>query len=128
MLTERLKAKKFRAEHFIGAMSMEERTWRLEKFGTEFDVMVATISAIGTGTDGLQDVCHTEFWLSLDDNRILNEQATGRLSRDGQKHTVQRFIFMAKGTVEVEQRGKLDADAAQLDGSFKAQPDLGVAA
>jgi SNF2 family DNA or RNA helicase len=124
MLTARLKAKKFRAEHFIGAMSMEERTWRLEKFGTDFDVMVATISAIGTGTDGIQEVCWTEFWLSLDDNRILNEQTIGRLSRDGQKHTVQRFVFMAKDTVELVQKGKLDADAAQLDGSFKPQSDL----
>jgi superfamily II DNA or RNA helicase len=127
MLAARLKTKKFRAEHFVGGMSSDDRAWRLEKFGTEFDVMVATISSIGTGTDGLQDVCHTEFWLSLDDNRILNEQAIGRLSRDGQKHTVQRFIFMAKGTVELVQRGKLDADAAQLDGSFKPQSDLRAA-
>ena len=124
MLTNRLKAKKFRAEHFVGAMSMEERTWRLEKFGTEFDVMVATIPSIGTGTDGLQDVCWTEFWVSLDDNRILNEQTLGRLSRDGQKRTVQRFLFMAANTVEVKQKGKLDADAAQLDGSFKPRLDL----
>jgi superfamily II DNA or RNA helicase len=127
MLTNRLKAKQFRAEHFIGGMTNDEREWRLTKFGTDFDIMVATISSIGTGTDGLQDVCWTEFWVSLDDNRILNEQTIGRLSRNGQKRTVQRFIFMAKNTVEVKQKGKLDADAAQLNGSFKPQADMAAA-
>jgi hypothetical protein len=128
MLTARLKAKKFRAEQFVGGMSTEERDYRLNQFGREFDVMVSTISSIGTGTDGLQDVCWTEFWVSLDDNRILNEQASGRIPRDGQTKTVQRFIFMAKDTVEVEQKGKLEADQSQLDGSFKTQSDLGKAA
>lgn len=128
MLTARLQAKKFRAESFVGGMPTKERDRLLKGFGPEFDVMVCTISSIGTGTDGLQDVCWTEFWVSLEDNRILNEQTIGRLSRDGQKKTVQRFLFMAKDTVEVEQRGKLAADQAQLDGSFKARPDLAVAA
>ena len=35
---------------------------------------------------------------------------------------------MAKDTVELVQKGKLDADAAQLDGSFKPQTDLADAA
>lgn len=124
MLTNRLKAKKFRAEHYVGGMSNEERAYRMQGFGTAFDVMVSTISSIGTGTDGLQDVCWTEFWVSLDDNRILNEQTIGRLSRDGQLRTVQRFLFMAKNTVEVKQKGKLDADKAQLDGSFMPRADI----
>jgi superfamily II DNA or RNA helicase len=127
MLTNRLKAKKFRAEHFVGGMSNEERAYRLDGFGTQFDVLVSTIPSIGTGTDGLQLVCWTEFWISLDDNRVLNEQANGRIPRDGQTKTVQRFIFMAKDTVELVQKGKLDADAAQLDGSFKPQTDLRAA-
>lgn len=118
MLANRLVAKKFRAESFIGGLPRAERERKLARFGKDFDVMVCTIGAIGTGTDGLQDVCHTEFWVSLEDNRILNEQTIGRLSRSGQEHTVQRFLFLAKGTVEVEQKGKLEADQAQLDGSF----------
>lgn len=118
MLTQRLQAKKFRARQFVGGMPDDERQWKLENFGKEFDVMVATISAIGTGTDGLQDVCWTEFWLSLDDNRILNEQGSGRIPRAGQTRTVQRYMFFAANTVEVKQRGKLKADAEQLDASF----------
>jgi len=128
MLTARLKAKKFRAEHFVGGMTNEERAYRMDGFGKDFDVLVSTIPSIGTGTDGLQLVCWTEFWISLDDNRVLNEQANGRIPRDGQTKTVQRFIFMAKDTVELVQKGKLDADAAQLDGSFKPQRDMADAA
>jgi superfamily II DNA or RNA helicase len=119
MLTERLQAKKFNARQFVGGMPSDERNWKLENFGKEFDVMVATISGIAEGTDGLQDVCWTEFWLSLEDNRVLNEQTLGRLSRGGQTKTVQRYMFLAKDTVEQVQRGKLQADQEQLDGSFQ---------
>jgi superfamily II DNA or RNA helicase len=118
MLTARLKAKKFRAESFVGGMPEKERLSKLEGFGRTFDVMVCTIAAIGTGTDGLQDVCSVEFWISLDDNRILNQQAHWRLSRDGQQKTVRSYRFLAADTVEVDQRGKLTSDAAQLDESF----------
>lgn len=118
MLTQRLQAKKFEARQFVGGMPDDERRWKLANFGKEFDVMVATIAAIGTGTDGLQDVCWTEFWISLDDNRVLNEQGLGRIPRAGQTKTVQRYLFLAANTVEVKQRGKLQADAEQLDASF----------
>jgi hypothetical protein len=63
-------------------------------------------------------VCSVEFWVSLDDNRILNQQAHWRLSRDGQQKTVRSYRFLAADTVEVDQRGKLTSDAAQLDESF----------
>lgn len=119
MLTLRLQAKGFEARQFVGGMGLEEREWKLENFGTQFDIMVATISGIAEGTDGIQDVCNIEFWISLEDNRVLNEQCIGRLSRLGQTKTVQRYMFLAANTVEVKQRGKLQADQEQLDGSFE---------
>lgn len=115
MLTKRLQAHGHRARMFVGGMSEDERKWKLENFGLEFDIMVATIAAIGTGTDSLQDRCHIEFWLSLDDNRINNIQAQGRLARPGQSKTVLRYIFMANDTVEQRQLGRIEADQAQLD-------------
>lgn len=118
MLTERLKSKKFRAESFVGGMNPKERNRRLEEFGKSYDIMVATIGTVSEGTDGIQDVCNIEFWFSLDDNRILNHQAKGRCSRPGQLKTVQRFLFLAKDTVEVRQAGRLKADQEQLDQSF----------
>lgn len=125
MLTMRLQAKGFEARQFVGGMSKEERTWKLENFGKEFDIMVASIPTVSEGTDGLQLVSRIEFWVSLDDNRLLNTQAKGRLSRPGQTRPVQRYLFLAKNTVEVKQLGKLEADQAQLDASFTTNTDLG---
>lgn len=128
LLTKRLQAKGFRARQFVGGMSSEERTWKMENFGKEFDIMVATIATIGEGSDGLQLVCAIEFWLSLEDNRLLNTQAKWRLSRLGQTRPVQRYLFLAKNTVEVKQLGKLEADAAQLDASFETITELDLEA
>jgi superfamily II DNA or RNA helicase len=127
MLTLRLQAKGFQARQFVGGMPKDEREWKLENFGTEFDIMVSSIATVGEGTDGLQLVCRIEFWVSLEDNRLLNTQAKGRLSRPGQTRPVQRYLFLAPNTIETKQLGKLEADQAQLDASFNPI-ELGEAA
>lgn len=123
MFTLRLQEKGYRARQFVGGMSAEEREWKKANFGVEFEILVATIATIGEGTDGLQDVCHIEFWASLEDNRVFNTQAKWRLSRAGQKKTVQRYTFMAANTVETKQVGRLIADQAQLDESFTTETE-----
>jgi len=129
MLTLRLQAKGFRARQFVGGMPKDEREWKLENFGAEFDIMVSSIATVGEGTDGLQLVCRIEFWVSLEDNRLLNTQAKGRLSRPGQTRPVQRYLFLAPNTIETKQLGKLEADQAQLDASFNPiSIELGEAA
>jgi hypothetical protein len=128
MFTKQLQAKGYKALRFTGGMPREEREWKKENFGKEYDIMVSSIATVGEGTDGLQDVCNIEFWVSLEDNRLLNTQAKGRLSRPGQKKTVQRFLFLAENTVEVRQAGKLKADQEQLDASFTPLEELETAA
>lgn len=118
ILTLRLQAKGYNARQYIGGMSADERKWKLDNFGVEYDIMVATISAVGTGTDGMQRVCSIEFWLSLEDNRVLNRQCVGRLSRDGQTETVQRYLFRAKDTIELKQLARIAHDDALLDESL----------
>jgi superfamily II DNA or RNA helicase len=122
MLTLRLQAKGYRARRFVGGMSDAERTWKREAFGIEYDIMVATQAAVGIGTDGIQEVCRIEFWVSLSDNRIHNKQATGRLSRPGQKRTVLRYNFLAADTVEVRRLAQMQADQEQLDASYSYEP------
>lgn len=119
LLTKRLQAKGYNARQFVGGMSTEEREWKKSAFGHEFDILVATIGTVGEGTDGLQRVCSIEFWLSLEDNRVLNRQAIWRLSRDGQKHTVRRYNFKADASVEVRQAGRLASDQQLLDESLE---------
>lgn len=45
--------------------------------------LVATIGAVGTGTDGLQQNCSRVAWLSLADSAVENVQGTARIWRRG---------------------------------------------
>ena len=65
-------------------------------------VIVAVVEAIAEGTDGLQDYCSEEIWFSKSENRILNEQAEGRLPRGGQKKVVNRRHIIVEGTYDEE--------------------------
>lgn len=119
ILTLRLQKKGFRARQFIGGMPMDERTWKIENFGVEYEVMVAVIAAIGEGTDSLQHKAHHEIWCSRSDSGILNEQAEGRLSRTGQTKTVNRYLIHACDTIETEkQLGRLELNKATLEASM----------
>jgi hypothetical protein len=69
-------------------------------FGTDYRVLVAVISGVGTGTDGLQEKSHIEVWLSQDQDGVQNEQAKGRLYRSGQTKPVQRFYIRTAGTID----------------------------
>ena len=84
----------------------------------EIRFIVAVISAIGEGTDGLQERCSTVIWLSRDDNRLLNEQAAGRLDRQGQKQSVLSFDIIAEDTYDEGQLGKLVTDRLTMNASL----------
>lgn len=75
---------------WTGQTDAKTRAQYMETFGKPGGprVLVATVAAIGEGTDGLQRVCSTEVWLSESLNGILNEQALGRLNRTGQSASV----------------------------------------
>lgn len=118
-LAKRLQAKGIEARQFVGGMDSEERAWKIEQFGKEFSVLVATISSVGEGVDGLQGVCCNEIWASVSDSGILNQQAMGRLSRQGQERTVNRFVLMAKDTVESQkQHPRLKDNRAVLAATY----------
>lgn len=118
-LTQRLQSKGVDARQFIGGMPHDERQWKLENFGKEFSVLVAVISAVAEGTDGMQDVCANEIWASVSDNKVMNQQARGRLSRQGQKRLVNRWVLRARGTIELDkQHPRLVADQQVLDESY----------
>lgn len=78
------------AAAWTGQTDAKTRAQIMETFGKPGGprVLVATVAAIGEGTDGLQRVCSTEVWLSESLNGILNEQALGRLNRTGQSASV----------------------------------------
>lgn len=119
-LTKRLQRKGFEARQWIGGMSKEEKHYKLTNFGKDFNIMVATLQSIGEGTDGLQHISNTEVWMSVSDNRYLNIQAQGRLSRQGQEETVNRYVIRAKETVELsKQHPRITVDTSILEASFQ---------
>ena len=69
--------------------------------------IVAQHEAMSEGVDGLQRVCHTEFWLSQSNSLVINEQATGRLNRQGQTQPVNRFLIQAEDTIDDKVLGRL---------------------
>lgn len=119
-LTKRLQSKGHNARIFSGGMNQTERDWKKENFGKEFSIMVATLQAVSEGTEGLQEVCATEIWCSVSDSRIINEQGRGRISRQGQKRKVNRFVIRARDTIELtSQHPRLVVDAQILEASFE---------
>jgi superfamily II DNA or RNA helicase len=62
--------------------------------------LVAVISAIAEGVDGLQNGTRNILWLNRSDNRILNEQAMKRIHRQGQMKTVRSVELIAFDTYD----------------------------
>lgn len=120
--TKRLEAKGFTAFEWSGVKPQKVRDEALEKFiSGEIQFIVAVISAIGEGTDGLQERCSTVVWLSRDDNRLLNEQAAGRLDRRGQKRSVNSYDIIAEDTYDEGQLSKLVMDQLQMNASLRKE-------
>lgn len=91
-LTERLNRNGWSAFEFSGATT-KTRSKNLQTFGREggHQIMVAVLSAVAQGTDGLQSVASTEVWLETSTDQVMNEQAEARLDRTGAKAQVQRY-------------------------------------
>ena len=62
--------------------------------------LVAVISAIAEGVDGLQNATRNVLWMNRSDNRILNEQAEKRIHRHGQTETVRSRELIAVDTYD----------------------------
>ena len=84
-----------------GNVSQAQREVHKEQFVSgEVNYIVAVISAIAEGVDGLQHATRNIVWVSRSDNRILNEQVMKRVHRQGQKHQVRSFDIVALDTYD----------------------------
>jgi len=123
--TERLNAKGIESFEWSGAKSQGQRDTALENFKAgNLQAIVAVISAIGEGTDGLQERCSTVIWLSKDDNRLLNEQAAGRLDRQGQRSAVLSFDIVAENTYDEGQLSRLVEDQIKMNASLRSSNEV----
>lgn len=120
VVTNRLQGRGYTAFEWSGVKSQLERDKALESFiAGDIQFIVAVIAAIGEGTDGLQERCSTVVWLSRDDNRLLNEQAAGRLDRRGQKRAVISYDILAEDTYDEGQLSKLIVDQLRMNASLR---------
>lgn len=116
----RLRKQGFTAFEWSGTAKQSDRDKALESFiAGDIQFIVAVISAIGEGTDGLQHAANVVVWLSKDDNRLLNEQAAGRLDRRGQTRSVVSYEIVAEDTYDVGQLSKLVVDQLAMNESLK---------
>jgi len=88
VLVAKLNARGITAQEYSGVTKAD-----LSKFGTEFQVLVGVTSSVGTGTDGLQDVCSTEVWMEVPVSLTAETQSAARIDRMGAKKQVQRYYI-----------------------------------
>ena len=125
VVTKRLRKAGHTAFEWSGAQSQANRDKALEAFiAGEVQFIVAVISAIGEGTDGLQEAANVMVWLSKDDNRLLNEQAAGRLDRRGQKRSVLSYEIVAEDTYDEGQLSNLVEKQLQMNSSLRGSVDV----
>jgi superfamily II DNA or RNA helicase len=84
-----------------GEVSGDRRQEAKEAFVSgECKYLVAVISAIAEGVDGLQHGTRNILWLNRSDNRILNEQVVKRVHRRGQEKSVRSIELIAIDTYD----------------------------
>ena len=116
----RLHKEGFRAVAWTGDLTAKARRSTLEKFRAgEIDAIVGVISAMGTGTDGLQEAAYNVMWLSVDDDASNNIQGIGRLDRLGQTHQVVMFEYQMAQTFDVGHLNKQITHQLRLNQSLQ---------
>jgi SNF2 family DNA or RNA helicase len=120
LITERLNSRGISAFEWSGKITQKRRDDALEDFiSGKIRYIVAVISAIGTGSDGLQEATNVEIWLSESDDGTDNQQARGRLDRRGQEKQVVRIKIQAEGTYDEGIVSKQIQDALKMNESLR---------
>ena len=109
-----------------GDVSQAKREDYKAKFiSGEAKYIVAVISAIAEGVDGLQHATRNMVWVSRSDNRILNEQAMKRVHRNGQTHQVRSFDIVALDTYDSGVLSDQLSKALEMNRTLKSEHILG---
>jgi len=99
-LAEKLKL--FNPLTITGETPAEKRQPNIDRFQSDPTVrlILGNIAAMGTGVDGLQNVCDEAIFCEQDWVPSLNAQAVMRLCRIGQRNPVRARIFSLYGSVD----------------------------
>jgi SWI/SNF-related matrix-associated actin-dependent regulator 1 of chromatin subfamily A len=95
--------REFRPVHCIGGMSSGQLAQNITTFQKDpaCRLFVASITATGTGVDGLQDACSTCLFVEDDWLSVSIDQAEDRLHRIGQHSPVDCYHMALEGSVGI---------------------------
>lgn len=87
---------------YTGQQSLEVRNANKEAFihNKNIRVLAGTIDALGTGVDGLQQVCHVCVFIDRDVRPTINEQCEDRLRRTGQPEKVLCYYLECEKSID----------------------------
>lgn len=125
-LSDYLNKQKIGNELFIGEMSGKSRLKARESFvqhSAVTRVLIGTIGALGTGTDGLQYVCSNVVFLDRDWTPGLNEQAEDRINRSGAKGMTNVWLLNMEKSIDEYVEGIQDKKAEDIEEVFKRVSD-----
>jgi hypothetical protein len=97
VIVHQLRGAGYATEEYSGVRKAD-----LTKFGTDYQVLVGVISALGTGTDGLQAHCNTEIFAEPALSLTNDSQVKSRLDRAGARAQTQRYIIIDDMGVQTE--------------------------
>lgn len=104
-IAEALQKRKIAAETYIGSTPAEQRDLLVRRFqggvGDKVEVIVATQAAMGEGVDGLQYAARHVVFVDRDWTPARNDQALGRLLRNGQNQPVVAHHIVARDTIDM---------------------------
>lgn len=104
-----------------GDDNLQSKQKKIEEFGS-LQFLFANIQTIGTGVDGLQNICDTMAFIEYPDTPDMIEQAKSRLERSGQKNNVTVYHMMCKDTIDADLWASISKKAMIADtinkGSF----------
>lgn len=97
------------SEVLSGDTPQSQRDGMVRRFNDGgFQVFIGVIAAAAEGIDGLQHSTDTAIFLDRSWSTIKNQQAEGRLHRDGQRDTVQIIDIMARNTLDFGRLQRLE--------------------
>lgn len=101
-LRQYLAYKKIKSVAYTGNNSARANENSKQEFinNPEVRVIAGTIDALGTGIDGLQQVCRVCVFIDRDTRPTINAQAEDRLNRRGQKYEVLCYYLECDKTVD----------------------------
>jgi len=106
LLAARLAARRIEAGLYYGGVAQRERDEIVERFSLgKLRVFAATIGAGGEAIDGLQNHCNRIVFIDRAWTPSANDQAEGRVYRQGQSRPVQIIDIVAVNTID---KGRLE--------------------